>query len=703
MLFVIVGSNFLFHNFKAPTNPDVPISNDDSNNNNDSNSNNNNNDLVTPPVPDDSNLGDYELSASENFVYSLIYADLTKQYDTFIGYVPLTVQTKSNGLNPAATTETVTTETYGISYVDYEEAYVDENGKTYFSAGFISFPNEPTITESNIENGLEIVSLEEETDEQFSYVYTYNTEDVHMHCIIDNKYVKYDIVDGTLQYQEEPFIEGMKVDDSRGNIYSYDIEDYVYIIEEIDYVPVSGVSIVGEADYQAIMDEVNRILETQEVNFTYAQIEQFISHSQDALTSYLLGLQEETFFGYATTELIETAKNLDPMQHLQIGVDENGNTTINLIEVTKKATLWEKITVSITCACGVVLGVVSTAVGAPVLAGAFIGVAMEAFSQVVINETPTSDIQWAQVAVAAVSGALAGGISAGLGNIATKGVGQVFMKEVADTLCDSLIGGTEFFVNSLIGGATFQEACGNFGYGVIAGAVISGGIKIGSATLKQGAKLIKKATTNTITEVAGKPLRKAGQEATEEAISETQEKAIQKNATKTAKEAFEEVTDTKFFAKYSDYHSRWSQTPSSKGTWTGIRGESDFILDTPIKLADGTEITKVTYKNAIPDFSPYEHAKVEISGMTSERYGSSGNFKKADKELAKRWTETKQNGIEWTTRDIENYRISNNLTWHEMNDTVSMQLVPTEVNAKFRHLGGTAECGIAENTTTIIK
>ena len=266
--------------------------------------------------------------------------------------------------------------------------------------------------------------------------------------------------------------------------------------------------------------------------------------------------------------------------------------------------------------------------------------------------------------------------------------------KVADTLCDSLIGGTEFFVNSLIGGATFQEACGNFGYGVIAGAVISGGIKIASTTLKQGAKLIKKATTNTITEVAGKPLRKAGQEATEEAISETQEKAIQKNATKTAKEAFEEVTDTKFFAKYSDYHSRWSQTPSSKGTWTGIRGESDFILDTPIKLADGTEITKVTYKNAIPDFSPYEHAKVEISGMTNVREGLNGNFNKADEKLAQEWTNVKHNGKKWTARDIKNYRKLNGLTWHEMNDTVSMQLVPTEVNAQFGHLGGIGEYNI---------
>ena len=543
MLFVIVGSNFLFHNFKAPTNPDAPISNGDSNNNNDNNSNNNNNDLVTPPVPDDSNLGDYELSASENFVYSLIYADLTKQYDTFIGYVPLTVQTKSNGLNPAATTETVTTETYGISYVDYEEAYIDENGKTYFSAGFISFPNEPTITESNIENGLEIISLEEETDEQFSYVYTYNTEDVHMHCIIDNKYVKYDIVDGTLQYQEEPFVEGMEVDDSRGNIYSYDIEDYVYIIEEIDYVPVSGVSIVGEADYQAIMDEVNRILETQEANFTYAQIEQFISHSQDALISYLLGLQEETFFGYATTELIETAKNLDPMQHLQIGVDENGNTTINLIEVTKKATLWEKICTSVICVGAMVGGIALSIVGSPVLGGAaggmIIGAAMEAFSQVVLYDTPTSDIQWAQVGVAAVAGALAGASSGYLSGIATKGFGQLFIREATDLLCDGFIGGTEFFVNSLIGGATFEEAVDNFGAGLTAGVVLGSIFKIGSTAVKEAATLVKKTNTSPyiITKVNNEAVKKAGKEAIENGLSETQEKAIQKATKESAEDA----------------------------------------------------------------------------------------------------------------------------------------------------------------------
>lgn len=504
-------------------------------NNEDSGSNNgDNNTPVKPSNPDDAVFEDYELNEAENFVYSLIYSDLTKQYDTFTGYVTL----QSN----ARSAESV--EVYGISYVDYEEGYIDESGKTYFSAGFISFPGEPVINQANIDAGLEIVSLEEEYDELFSYVYTYTTEDVHMHCVIDNKYVKYDVVDGVIQYEEEPYVEGMDVDFTRGNIYSYDIEDYVYIVEEQDYVPVSGVSLLGEADYQDIMDEVNRILQTQEANLTYAEIESYVSQSQDALYSYLLGLQEETFMGIPTAELVDIVRDLDPMQHLQIGVDANGTTTIEIIEVTKLPSLWEKIATSLVCAFGIVGGFVCSAVGCPVIGGALIGASMEAFSQVVINNTPVSDIQWAQVAVAAVSGAIAGGVSGAINGIATKGVGQLIMKEVADTLCDSVIGGGEFFINSLIAGCSFEDACKNFGYGVIAGAVISGGIKVGSAAIKGGAKLIKKAAASTISDVGGKQLTKLGNEAVEDGLSELQEKTIQKSAQKGAKEVVESTASS---------------------------------------------------------------------------------------------------------------------------------------------------------------
>ena len=75
----------------------------------------------------------------------------------------------------------------------------------------------------------------------------------------------------------------------------------------------------------------------------------------------------------------------------------------------------------------------------------------------------------------------------------------------------------------------------------------------------------------------------------------------------------------------------------------------------------------------------------------NERYGPKGNFVQADEKLADEWSKINRNGRKWTPTDIEQYRLSNNLTWHEMNDMMHVQLVPTEVNARFGHLGGVGE------------
>ena len=101
--------------------------------------------------------------------------------------------------------------------------------------------------------------------------------------------------------------------------------------------------------------------------------------------------------------------------------------------------------------------------------------------------------------------------------------------KVADTLCDSLIGGTEFFVNSLIGGATFEKAVDNFGAGLTAGVVLGSIFKIGSATIKS-ATLVKKSSTssNFITEINGSKLNMCD-------TIEANQKAIQKRAKKVPK------------------------------------------------------------------------------------------------------------------------------------------------------------------------
>ena len=153
----------------------------------------------------------------------------------------------------------------------------------------------------------------------------------------------------------------------------------------------------------------------------------------------------------------------------------------------------------------------------------------------------------------------------------------------------------------------------------------------------------------------------------------------------------------KYNTPYSSKDARYNQTPKdgNGGKWTGKRGDSDFILDEPIEFTDGNttiKIEKVTYKNGVPDFSPYQKAQVKISNMTNNR---PKNFRQADEVLAEYWTRIKYKNKTWTVNDkvneIEAFRKQNGYTWHEMNNMESMQLVPTEVNAKFGHLGGVGE------------
>lgn len=153
----------------------------------------------------------------------------------------------------------------------------------------------------------------------------------------------------------------------------------------------------------------------------------------------------------------------------------------------------------------------------------------------------------------------------------------------------------------------------------------------------------------------------------------------------------------KYNTPYSNLNKRFDQTPVDDewGHWSGDRGESEYIYDRSktIRISEDRYVTveagtKVTYRNCVPDFSPYQEAQVTIPSMTNSR---SHNFNQADKALAELWTKTQYNGRSWTAQQVKAYRTSNGLTWHEMNNMESMQLVPTEVNAGFGHLGGVAE------------
>ena len=142
----------------------------------------------------------------------------------------------------------------------------------------------------------------------------------------------------------------------------------------------------------------------------------------------------------------------------------------------------------------------------------------------------------------------------------------------------------------------------------------------------------------------------------------------------------------------SSYLERLQQTPrnSESGKWLGERGESCYETFNPkIKeLLNGKN--GVEYRNAIPNFSPHSYCDINISNMSEDRYS---NFKQCDELCAKQWSnENFNNKNDWTARDVKDYRQQNNLTWHECNNMKTCQLIPTEINANFGHLGGVSEC-----------
>ena len=161
----------------------------------------------------------------------------------------------------------------------------------------------------------------------------------------------------------------------------------------------------------------------------------------------------------------------------------------------------------------------------------------------------------------------------------------------------------------------------------------------------------------------------------------------------------------------STYADRIAQTPASTNkvvAFDGVRGESLCTLKPPPdpdldRILKQAGVDGIDYKNGVPDFSPVSKTQVEIDYMLGG-VGNSGttarriNFQQANEKLASQLNESpslaKQFGMDAGNikpSDIEKYRVNNNLTWHELNDAKTIQLIPSKINDSFGHLGGVDE------------
>lgn len=172
----------------------------------------------------------------------------------------------------------------------------------------------------------------------------------------------------------------------------------------------------------------------------------------------------------------------------------------------------------------------------------------------------------------------------------------------------------------------------------------------------------------------------------------------------------------------STYDQRIKRTPTGDANspmeWRGgNRGESLCVPKDPnselSKVLKESGVEGIEYRNGVPDFSPVSKGEVKIDYMMGgensflknkartsvEDYY--GNFAQADHafadqlnsspELAKKLGISPSDGSSFTRTDISAYRRNSGLTWHELNDGETMQLVPTIVNKEFNHLGGVGE------------
>lgn len=660
----------------------------------------------------------------ETFVYGLVTNELGYMYDVFPASVTL-----SDGLS-----------VFGLAYTDYEECFADEEENiSCFTVGFIPGVGEISIPEEDLNSGLLVENLDY-NDENTQFILKYQSEEFSEHCVVYNQYVTYGVNSaGQLFYTSEEFQRG-NCDETLGALYSFDDTNYVYDVDFGEYVNISGESLVSQLDYNVLEEEINKILKTQDTNFATVDVATYVYFAQDAVESYLLSMQLETFLGYDVTTLIEAAAELNPMECYRI--TSEGMMTIDVEHATEdEVARWLVGTASvIAVAVGMVGSIVF--VECPPLsaaASAIAGTGIEVFMQVVVENQTVSDIEWSKVAVAACSGAVSGFLGPYI--MATTGGASAFF---IDSALDGLIGGIEQAVFAWMTGDDGIDMAKSFGYGFALGGCLSAGFKGVGAVIGKVANKV----TSTIAKFAEKKLPK-----------------LTKKVSVLAEDAMTNIYKLKRVADSTIFHSKYVSKKLTikqvallaqngapelkKKAFDNLKNDGILdVNDNPInkkeleaifdnandgdviaKFKIGDDNVNVKKQNGMVGivFDNKKYLTVELpSGIRNngdkakdvQKYFRSENFKEAAKEMKKVWSDNpdsiptsikqaldarKLNIEDALPEDIVSIvrTRSNGWVMHENIDLKTITLVPRTLHDSFSggisHMGGFALVGYVKN------
>ena len=415
----------------------------------------------------------------DHFVYEKIFHEFEIAFDTFDAVLKM-----PDG-----------SEIYGIGYSDFSAYFEPEDGtRGFFPAGFIVAGGESEVLDSEIEKGLEIENLSY-IDDNYGFVLAYGSNPFSEHCVLGGKYVQYGVDDRGIIYHIESDYDCNDVDTELGVLYSYDENKNLYDPGVGEYATIDGEAIFNAIDYKDLESEINRVLDEQDANGCTVDVQTTVYFAQEAVSAYLLSLQEETFLGCDVDELIAEVDDLDPMQCIRITPD--GNIVVNVDDnIPIESDAVAKWIVGMSCGI-VVVGCLCLGLSNPEFKPAcreLFNTSVDVFINVVIQNQSIEDIDWRKVAVSTISrtltayacplgDSLLGEISNQTDNVIIKKLASIGYKTISNALIDSATDAAYEYID----GGSGEEVFDTF----LTTAAISASYTILSSLLEEGKSLLE--------------------------------------------------------------------------------------------------------------------------------------------------------------------------------------------------------------------
>lgn len=635
---------------------------------------------------------------------------------------------RSEGFMAFETTLSESNHPQVIVYADMSKAYIFEK-KTCFNGGLISLDG----ADLDVYLG-EVVDLD---GYSFSIMNTLRHEDVRDHAAVYECYLKFNLVSNTLTHEYVPLVASSGdeeayrsevlgiMDMSRGSLYSYDLGRFLFDDSGAGKpLHLQLHPLVRSMDFDSIRDNIATLANESLENLVYLDIATTVSCASGAIAAYLSSLNEATVtvgdHTYVVSELETIASELDD-DHALVLAD---TLKIELaLEPPVVVSDFVRFLTGIGCAVAVAASVALSFIPAvgPFLGAAVIGASTEIFMSTVLS-----------------------------GNVPD--LGRTLMSAVVGALCvipgvgligGSIIGGLGEGLLAALNGASVGEALTAFAIGSAMGLLL-GGLAKGASTLTH------KIGGGHVTTVAAKEKIVPVEDITPR--SKAAAEVIEKNtpATKTKSAETPDFDPVREPAKFETYkreiygYQKVEELPSVKvlsnfehgiGKWSGEPGNSVFILEKShhtykqlreIFDAYGVKGDGIRYVNGNPSFGSFAKLRINgdiidtsvvipdmkpdikvklpdgriktISGRDfNQAYkntnnhawdvpvldSDSSNYYQADRALAAK--------IGATADQVRAMRETNGLTWHEVSDGLTMELIPTAVHDAFKHCGGVSQ------------